>query len=92
MKPSLLSGDIILVTTNFKSVKIGDIVIFNTGVTGLIVKRLAKLKKPLVELKADNPRLDSSLCDRELDVKNAIGRVLAVWRRPLKFQWVKPKL
>ncbi len=92
MKPSLLSGDIILVNTQCKSLKMGEIVIFQAHGTSLIVKRLTKLGKSLVQLKGDNARLESSLCDQELNAERIAGRVVALWRRPFKFKWITTKL
>ncbi len=84
MNPTLLPQDLVLVSTKYKSFCAGDIVVFNSKTAGLIVKRITQFNSGVVRIRGDNPRLDSSVCNQDLDSKRILGKVIGKWRNPYR--------
>tara|TARA_Y100001970_G_C13900376_1_gene683336 strand:- start:295 stop:573 length:279 start_codon:yes stop_codon:yes gene_type:complete len=75
MLPSFKNGDYVL-AKKCRSYRIGDVIIFETKEFGLVIKRLISIENKTVFLKADNSRLESSICNIPLSIDGIIGKVV----------------
>ena len=91
MSSMLLPKDLILISTKCKNFRPGEVVVFNCKILGLVVKRISSNTREVVQLIGDNPRLDSSVCNKDLDIKGIRGKVIAIWRSPLRINRVNEK-
>ena len=92
MSPILLPKDLIVISTKCKSFRPGEVVVFECKILGLVVKRISSNAKGVVQLRGDNPRLDSSVCNKDLDISGILGKVIGIWRSPFRIKRVKRKL
>lgn len=86
MSPTLQSGDILLVKRSAEYV-VGSIVVTKLDAYDHIVKRVRKVNGELLALEGDNPRLGSSVTEREIPRSSAVGTVLASFRFPLRLSF-----
>ena len=91
MSPMLLPRDLILISTKCKNFRPGEVVVFNCKILGLVVKRISSNTREVVQLRGDNPRLDSSVCNKDLDIKGILGKVIGIWRSPFRINKVNKK-
>ena len=92
MSPILLPKDLIVLSTKCKNFRPGEVVVFECKILGLVVKRISSNAKGVVQLRGDNPRLDSSVCNKDLDIRGILGKVIGIWRSPFRIKRVKRKL
>ena len=92
MSPMLLPKDLILISTKCKNFRPGEVVVFDCKILGLVVKRISSNARGVVKLRGDNPRLDSSVCNKDLDIRGILGKVIGIWRSPFRIKRVKRKL
>ena len=92
MSPILLPKDLIVISTKCTNFRPGEVVVFDCKILGLVVKRISSNAKGVVQLRGDNPRLDSSVCNKDLDIRGILGKVIGSWRSPFRIKRVKRKL
>lgn len=92
MSPILLPKDLIVISTKCKNFRPGEVVVFDCKILGLVVKRISSNARGVVKLRGDNPRLDSSVCNKDLDIRGILGKVIGIWRSPFRIKRVKRKL
>ena len=83
MVPSLEDGDL-LVTKCTDQLNIEDLVILRLPGYGYVVKRIKSLSPNSMILKADNLRLDSSLCGVPIELEKVDSKV---WFRVRILNW-----
>ena len=87
MSPTLQSGDILLVKSSVEYA-VGNIVVTKFDAYDHIVKRVRQVNGESLALEGDNPRLGSSVTEREIPRSSAVGTVLAFYRFPLKLSFL----
>jgi phage repressor protein C with HTH and peptisase S24 domain len=87
MSPTLQSGDILLVKSSVEYA-VGNIVVTKLDAYDHIVKRVRQVNGESLALEGDNPRLGSSVTEREIPRSSAVGTVLASYRFPLKLSFL----
>ena len=75
MMPSLRHNDLILIKKR-KKILVNDIVVFDLCVNRFIVKRVQFVSRNFITVKGDNPKLESSICDSDINIKSVIGTVV----------------
>lgn len=87
MLPTLQDGQDIMVLKT-KNVKIGNIVVANHPIYGLIVKRVAAIKGSKVYLKSDNRKIE--IQNTQQDLGNGTYEIITVEKEPLD-TWLSKK-
>ena len=75
MMPSLRHNDLILIKER-KKILINDIVVFDICVNRFIVKRVQYVSRNFITVRGDNPKLESSICDSDVNKRSVVGTVV----------------
>ena len=79
MMPSLRHNDLILIKER-KKILINDIVVFDICVNRFIVKRVQYVSRNFITVGGDNPKLESSICDSDINKRSVVGTVVIIIR------------
>lgn len=74
MAPTLCHNDLVLVRRRSR-VSVNEVVVVDSPPVGYVVKRVSIISKGYLRLQGDNPRLDSSVCGKDILLDSLVGTV-----------------